>query len=195
MRNEVETRSLGTAPELRARNNKPLISGVAAVLDSRSENLGGFYEIIEKTAFEGADMSDVRALFNHDGIPMARTASGTLELTVTDRGLEYSFEPGDSNFTRDVLDAVKRGDISQSSFAFTVADEDWNDRLNGVPVRRIKRFAKIYDVSLVTFPAYGDTQVALRSMELALRKQAPAAMPRPFLNELKQKLFDLKYEY
>lgn len=142
------------------------VSGYAAVYRSVSNELWGFEEVIEPGAFANADFSDVRALFNHnpDHI-LARTSSGTLSLTSDDEGLRYEFEMPDTTLGRDLLVMMKRGDISQSSFAFTIKEDSWEDREGGLPLRHIRQIDKVYDVSPVTYPAYEKTSATVRSLE------------------------------
>ncbi len=139
--------------------------GYAALFNSTTD-IGGFEEVIEAGAFDGADMSDVRALFNHDpNMLLARTASGTLSLRIDERGLRYEFTIPDTSAGRDLRELLRRGDITQSSFGFTIDKEDWEERAGMKPKRKIKRIKRLFDVSPVTFPAYQETSVALRSLE------------------------------
>lgn len=143
------------------------IEGYAAVTESRTD-LGWFREEIAWDAFNDADMSDVRALFNHDPNQiLARTKSGTLKVEIDDKGLKYSFEAPNTSLGNDLLELVRRGDISQSSFAFTVKEQEWIERQGERELRRITKVDTVFDVSPVTYPAYGDTTVAARSKEAA----------------------------
>ena len=149
-----------------AQEESRMISGYAAVFDSDSEDLGGFTERIERGAFaEAIKVSDVRALFNHDNnMILARTASGTLRIYEDERGLKYEFEAPKTTAGNDVLEMIKRGDISQSSFGFTVEQDSWAKR-DGTTYRTIKKVKRLYDVSPVTFPAYPEASVAVRKLE------------------------------
>ena len=149
-----------------AQEESRMISGYAAVFDSDSEDLGGFTERIERGAFaEAIKVSDVRALFNHDNnMILARTASGTLRIYEDERGLKYEFEAPNTNVGNDVLEMIKRGDISQSSFGFRVEKDSWTKR-DGTTYRTIKKVKQLYDVSPVTFPAYPEASVAVRKLE------------------------------
>jgi HK97 family phage prohead protease len=144
------------------------VTGYAAVFNSPSEDMG-FIEYIERGAFkEALKASDVRALFNHDpNYILARSASGTLKLQEDDKGLRYEFEAPATTFGNDFLTMLRRGDISQSSFGFTVAEQAWEEKKSADGdtqyIRRIKKVDRLYDVSPVTYPAYPDTEVALRS--------------------------------
>lgn len=158
------------ACEVRAEgDDAPKIIGYGSVFNSRSENLGGFREVIAPGAFDKVMDDDVRALFNHDrNIVLGRTVSKTLNLSVDQRGLGYEIIPPDTQTVRDlVMVPMTRGDISQSSFGFRVArgGEEWSEDDEGVIIRTITQLARLYDVSPVTYPAYPDTHVATRSLE------------------------------
>jgi len=176
-----ECRYLSQAPDLRGvkpstAQGAPTgghVRGYAALFNTRSEDLGwaghSFYEVIEPWAFDGLDYEGVVALFNHDqNLPLARCGAG-LDLGVDTRGLWYEFELPDTSAGRDLRELLTRGIVSQSSFAFTVAEDgqDWQEEevLGGTVVTRtIKQISALYDVSLVTSPAYADTSVALRGL-------------------------------
>ena len=145
--------------------NKRTVEGYAAVFEKQSEDLGGFRETIQRGAFKDAIAnSDVRALFNHDAnMILARNTSGTLRLEEDNIGLKYSFEAPQTQMGNDLLEMIKRGDINQSSFGFTVEEDSWDDDA-GYMVRTIKKIKRLFDVSAVTYPAYPDASVALRSM-------------------------------
>jgi len=172
----------------------PLVRGYAALFDTPSEDLGGFVEQIARGAFAGVDLGGVVALFNHDpNLILARSGGaegreGTLRLGTDERGLWYEFTPPDSPNGQNFVEALRRGDIVQSSFGFTIESEggeDWvyldeEEAAGGVRARRtITKIARLYDVSPVTYPAYPDTTVALRSLEAARQKRAQGATPAP----------------
>ncbi len=157
------------ACELQAEGeDSPEIHGYGAIFGVRSENLGGFREVIVPGAFDGVLEDDVRALFNHDeNIILGRTTSGSLSIAVDSRGLSYTITPPDTPTVRDlVLEPMRRGDITQSSFGFNVArgGDDWEEDDDGVVVRTITKIKRLWDVSPVVFPAYPDTQVATRAL-------------------------------
>jgi len=145
---------------------KDVVVGYASVYDSRSNNLGGFYEYIERGAFtdELIQKSDVRALINHDASKiMARSKNGfgTLNLRADEKGLRYEFEiDPELSYAKDLAISLKRGDISQSSFAFTIAPngDEWSTDADGNNIRTIKKFDQIFDISSVTFPAYSQAE-------------------------------------
>lgn len=164
---DKETRAI--TGELRAAldgdGNKKII-GYAAIFDSRTELWPGFFEQIDRAAFNDVMNDDVRALFNHDAnIVLGRTTAGTLKLSVDEKGLRYEITPPDTEQGRNVLESIRRGDISQSSFGFTVKKDSFEDLQDGKVVRTVQKVARLYDISPVTFPAYQDTEVALRNKQ------------------------------
>ena len=144
------------------------ITGYAAVFNRKSEDLGGFVEIIRAGAFRRAiNGADVRALFNHDSnYVIGRTTSGTLTLEENQKGLKFTAIPPDTQWARDLLKSIERGDISQCSFSFRVANEGekWTESKDGPALREITEFEYICDVGPVTFPAYPQTSVQARSI-------------------------------
>lgn len=159
----VERRFFYTEIEFRADDAEPVISGYAAVFHAMSEDLGGFREVVLPGAFDEAlKASDIRVLFNHDPSQIvARTKNGTLSVWEDDKGLRYEFTPNmKTQAGRDLVELVKRGDVDQSSFAFSMDGgiEEWDDS-GDVPVRRIVKVGRLYDVSPVTYPAYPATEV------------------------------------
>ena len=168
---EIEVRSIVSDLAIRQQEvGKPsrVISGYASKFDTWSEPIyGWFVEKIARGAFEKTDMSDVIMVFNHDisGV-LARTTSGTLKLTVDDVGLRFEFDSPETTLGNDMLELVRRGDISKCSFKFVVETDEWRyaDDKNKLEYdeRTVKSIAKLYDVSLVTYPAYKDTEASVR---------------------------------
>jgi len=144
----------------------PTITGYAAVFNSRSENLGGFVEIIKQGAFarsisEGAD---VRALVDHDSSRIiGRTKSGTLKISEDARGLKIEVVPPNTTVGRDVVESIKRGDLDGMSFGFRVKKDDWK-AVDGGMLRELHD-VDLVDISVVSFPAYLATSVTARSVE------------------------------
>jgi uncharacterized protein len=167
--------------EVRAAGDDTLvIEGYAANFEQTTD-LGYFRETIARGAFDGVLEDDVRLLLNHDGAPMARTTNGTLELTVDESGLRYRAALADTQDGRDLYKLIKRGDISQSSFAFTIEEQSWNeDRTE----RTISKVGRLMDVSPVTYPAYPTTTVSARNLALSAKetKAAPAPTEAPATN-------------
>jgi len=154
--------------ELRAitdENGLRRITGYAAVFNSLSENLGGFREKIDPGAFSKTiKTDDVRALRNHNSdYVIGRNKSGTLNLIEDDRGLKIEAIPPDAQWARDLMVSIDRGDIDQMSFGFRTISDRWETQ-NEEEIRTLVE-VKLYDVSPVTFPAYPDTEVGLRSLE------------------------------
>ena len=150
------------------------ITGHAAVFNQLSRDLGGFREIIAPNAFENVLNDDVRALVNHDpNLLLARTTSGTLNLKQTDEGLQYSFDVPDTTYGRDLIVSMERGDITQSSFAFTIEEDSWETTADG-EIRTINKVKSLFDVSPVSFPAYesaNDLTLAKRSLAIHKEKE------------------------
>lgn len=161
------------------------VEGYAAVFNSPT-NLRWFIEVIEKGAFdEAVKTSDVRALFNHDpNFLLARSnkGKGTLKLSVDSKGLRYEFEAPKTQAGDDLLEMIERGDLSQSSFGFTIKESNWKSKKleNGdwEETRHITKVDVLFDVSPVTFPAYQDTTVAKRSFDLYKKEKAPNTLAR-----------------
>jgi len=163
---EKEKRTVDIEYRLIRDDGRPRIEGYAAVFNKDSEDMG-FIERIAPGAFKSAlKVSDVRALFNHDpNFVLGRSKSGTLVLKEDRTGLHMSVKPPDTQLIRDlVLAPIDRGDITQQSFAFEVEEDEWDGLDKDHPVRTIRKFKQIFDVSPVTFPAYPDTDVALRKL-------------------------------
>ena len=162
--NIVEQRVADTKIEVRtAPDGTWSLEGLAAVFDSRSQDLGGFVEVIKRGAFKNVLRSqelDVRALFNHNpDYVLGRSINGTLSMEETPRGLKYNVSVADTSYGRDLRVLLERGDLTQSSFAFRMqpggAGQDWTeDQTSGSLVRTITDFGGLADVSVVTYPAY-----------------------------------------
>lgn len=148
-----------------------ILEGYACVFNERtligSEDYG-FYEVIDRDAFNGADLSDVPLKYNHtDAVPiLARTRNGSLSLSIDDKGLKIRAKLLDTQDAKDMYKRVQEGLIDKMSFAFTTKESEWNDATTPM-TRTIKRFERIWDVSVVDIPAYDGTSVYARSLELA----------------------------
>ena len=164
--NEKEVRHFTLSDiEIREEGENKVVVGYGSVFNSLSNNLGGFREIISPRAFEGRLEDDVRFLFNHDAnLVLARTTNNTLRLRVDEKGLRYEAVMPNTSTARDLMELMNNGTINQSSFAFVVEDDEWEQTSDGT-VRTINKVSRLYDVSAVTYPAYEDATVALRSME------------------------------
>jgi HK97 family phage prohead protease len=152
------------------------IGGIAAVINSVTD-LGYFEEVIERGAFDNAlnKEYDIRCLFNHEAeLILGRTKANTCNVFVNaDGNLEYTWVPDYENPTHmSVVRSIMRGDITQSSFAFTIKEQKWSDstKYGTMGKRTITIIEDLYDVSPVTYPAYADTEADARSI-VALRDQ------------------------
>ena len=152
IKNQIEVRYLNfwdSKLEYRGEgdNKKPYMVGHAAVFNTLSKNLGGFRELIHANAFDDVLKNDVRVLFNRDenGI-LASTKSGSLNLSVDDKGLRYEFEIPNTTAGRDLLFSLERGDDSQTSLSFKVAEDNWERNRKSRWVRTITKVKRLYDV-------------------------------------------------
>lgn len=178
---EIERRYTVTGTltvEERGEGKAPMIRGHAAVFNQLSEDLGGFREQIAPGAFaEAVQKDDVRALLNHDAnFVLGRSGAGTLRMKEDAHGLAVEIDPPDTQAARDLMVSLKRGDINQMSFGFSVRPngQNWAKDDAGQYIRTLTR-VRLFDVSPVTFPAYPQTDVAVRSM----REQQAADAPPP----------------
>ena len=156
--------------ELRDEPESRHIEGYGSVFNERSLDLGGFVEMIAPGAFDGViERSDVKCYLDHNPekgiLARSRNGKGSLSLVVDEKGLQYSFDAPHTNLGDEVVEGLKRGDYSQSSFAFTVDDEVWTKEADGTYLRTITKIGGLYDVSIVANPAYEGTSVALRSLD------------------------------
>ena len=179
-REELETRahySVSTSTiEARSDSEEMIIEGYAALYDNET-NIGPFKETIARGAFDEVMDNDVRALMNHDpNYVLGRTGAGTLELEADDTGLKYRIKLGEQQYAKDLYESVKRGDISQSSFAFTIAEQSWNENRT---VRSVDKVATLLDVSPVTYPAYKDTHGLVARNEETEPEQIDNAVVEP----------------
>ena len=167
---DVEVRAVAQAPTLTANENDQWnLRGYATVYDHAypiaggPEN-GGWMEIVERGATSKSikDGADVRLLFDHDGIPLARTASGTMRLISDDMGMMVDADLDVSSpYAQSVRSAILRGDADQMSFAFRVLRQQWNEDYTE---RRIKE-VQLFDASVVTYPASAATVVQMNNSE------------------------------
>lgn len=145
----------------------PVIRGHAAVFDQRSYDLGGFYEVVARGAFRralDAGAAECRCLFNHDpNMVLASVHNRTLDLREDPKGLHYYAQPIDTTYAADVRALIARGDVFQSSFAFTVERDRWELTEADEVVRTILEVRDLFDVSPVTYPAYPQTDASARS--------------------------------
>lgn len=176
---EIETRS-GKPFELRAKDDgSVVVEGYAAVYNTETVIAGLFREVIRPGAFRSAleRGDDVTLNINHnDNFLLARTKSGTLQLSEDETGLKIRSEldVSDPDVAR-LVPKMRRGDMSEMSFAFSIPDggQEWSESADGMDVREI-RDVMLHDVSVVATPAYGGTSIALRSRDAAKGEETKA---------------------
>lgn len=162
---ERESRALARV-EIRMDGDRPMLDGYATVYDYRydvaggPEN-GGFSEMIARgAAAKSSAEADVRLLVNHGGLPLARTKSGTMQLESDDVGLRVRAELDPSNpVVTELRSAMNRGDLDEMSFAFRALRNSWSSDYSERTITEVK----LYDVSLVTYPANPATVAMMRS--------------------------------
>lgn len=141
------------------------VEGYAVVFNSLSSDLGGFFEIIEDGAIteDTINRSDILCLLDHNKergvLARSTNGSGSLQLSLDSHGLKYSFEAPHTTLGDEILEGLRRGDISKCSFAFTVEKDRWEKQEDGTIIRHIDSIKQLYDVSLVYNPAYEETEV------------------------------------
>ena len=156
---------------------------------------GWFREKIAPGAFaKSIERDDVRALFNHDkNFPLGRNKAGTLRLSEDDKGLLSEIDPPDTQYARDLLVSIGRGDITQMSFGFEIVAEERIKGQGKEPDLFIIKEAKLWDVSPVTFPFYTQTDVSVHSREAWAADQRKAQIPAGLRAALLRREFTLRY--
>jgi len=178
---DYELRAVAAALELRQEegSERVVLTGYAALFNEPSLILEGirfrFQEVILPGAFRDSLDGDVRALWQHsDMYVLGRTTNGTLRLEEDERGLRFELEPPPTQWARDAVISIKRGDVTQMSFGFRVPEggDEWDNGPDGIPLRKLKR-VELLEISPVTFPAYPKTSVAVRNRMRALQEERP----------------------
>lgn len=181
-----QVRSTQSKFETREADGEMYISGYFAVFNSEYEMWPGAVESVSDTAFDGALADDIRCLINHETrLVLGRNKARTLTLKVDTRGLwgEVRINPNDQDAVN-LYERVKRGDVDQCSFGFDILDEEFEDR--GDTVKWTIKKVKLYEVSVVTFPAYEETSVSARKRQLGeIKKRSIEAWKQRTLKRLK----------
>lgn len=168
---QIEARMVHEPVSVRAEGETRTLDGYAAVFGQETVIGDYFREVIEPGAFAAAIKGgDVRGLFNHDpNMVLGRTASKTMRLEEDKHGLRYIIDPPDTTLGKDVMTLVERGDVTGSSFGFTVKTDEWTraTKPGELPLRTIKEVEWLRDVGPVTFPAYEETTVQARDAAAA----------------------------
>jgi len=182
----LELRTLSQPLELRAGDSGQTIGG-AAIVYNRETNIGDWFrEKIMPGAFGKSLQGDVRALMGHDSnIILGRTSAKTLRLQDSANALVFEVDLPDTQAGRDVAVSIQRGDLKGMSFGFMVTKQEW-DETGDVPLRSVIE-AQLFEISVVGDPAYGDTSVALRSLEEA-RKARPVHPAHQRISERKARM-------
>ena len=119
-----------------------------------------YYERIDRNALAGADMSDVIMQYNHEGKVLARLSNKTLGVEVTQNGLFTFADLGKSRAAQDLYEEISNGLVTKMSWAFRVTADAYD---RDTRTRTILKISKVYDVSAVSYPANGDTEISARS--------------------------------
>lgn len=163
----IERRTFLGDVEFRAAENGKAIRavGYASKFNTLSQNLGGFVEQVAPGTFSKTlQEADIRALFNHDpNFLLGRNKAGTLRMEEDNVGLGYEIDLPDTSAGRDVANLLERGDLTGSSFGFRTIEDEWGETESGFPLRTLRSVA-LRDVGPVTYPAYSDSESALRSL-------------------------------
>lgn len=167
--NKKEIRN--AAYQVTSDEEKRTVEGYALLFDTQSDALP-FDEVIERGALDGViEKSDVFALLNHSQdrgvLARSKKGSGSLTLSVDSKGLKYRFEAPRTALGDELLENIKRGEVDESSFAFTVAQDKWEKQSNGRWKRSVQKMEEIFDVSPVYNAAYSATSVYTRGKEQA----------------------------
>lgn len=175
MKNKKELERRAYSFEVRAEKNGNdyIINGRPIVYESETDIEGLFRESISRGALDGADLTDVRFLVNHNTsmIPLARSrrnnGNSTMQLSVDFEGMTITtkLDVDNNSDARSLYSAVERGDITGMSFMFSIEDEEWEDLQSDYPLRKIKKIGSVVEVSAVTWPAYEQTEIYSRSKE------------------------------
>jgi HK97 family phage prohead protease len=158
----VELRAYKTEEESRM-----LVEGYAIVFNSESRDLGGFTEVVKENALDKAleRNTDVLALYGHDyQNVLGRQSANTLQLEKDERGIKFTLDLPNTQLGRDVYTLVERGDLKGNSFGFTVEKDSWDKKGDKV-IRTIEQVRDLFEISIVSLPAYEATELVKRNFE------------------------------
>ena len=169
------------------------IEGYALVFNTESNDLGGFNEVIDSRALEGViEKSDILCLLKHNEdkgvLARCNKGAGSLTLEIDERGLKYSFDAPNTALGDELLEGIKRGDISTSSFAFSVGEDKWTKRNDGTYLRTINTIRELYDVSRVYRAAYDATSVSVDKRGLEQLKKSEREELDAYYKDLRSQL-------
>lgn len=181
-----QVRCVASEFQTRAEDDGLYISGYFSVFNSNYQLWEGATESVAETAFDDTLSGDIRCLVDHETrLVLGRTKAGTLTLKTDSRGLwgEVKINPKDTD-AMNLYERVKRGDVDQCSFGFRILDEEFSD--NGSSVHWTIKKVELYEVSVVTFPAYTDTSVSARERDLeSIRTKQNTVWKERMLKKLK----------
>jgi HK97 family phage prohead protease len=158
----VELRAYKTEEESRM-----LVEGYAIVFNSESRDLGGFTEVVKENALDKAleRNTDVLALYGHDyQNVLGRQSANTLQLEKDERGIKFTLDLPNTQLGRDVYTLVERGDLKGNSFGFTVEKDSWDKKGDKV-IRTIEQVRDLFEISIVSLPAYEASELVKRNFE------------------------------
>lgn len=179
-----------------------ILEGYALKFGKRSEDFGGVDEILERGCLDKTDMSNVVALINHDpNYPLARNTvregPGHLSLSVDDTGLRFSLIPTDTTYAKDLMTNMAAGVVNQCSFAFTLAESgaDWSyESEKDMYHRAVKHIERLWDVSIVTTPAYPDTEAQAVQRSMQESKEAYVNSLKEEQENIRKRKLDIELE-
>lgn len=186
---DVHTRNASVELQTRAEGDdtsEKVIEGYFALFNSPTELFPGYYEEILPGAFDESVSNDVRALIDHDHAKvLGRSKSNTLELKIDSHGLWGSIRVNEKDVeAMNLYERVKRGDVDQCSFGFRIQEEEYDFRDDGSVSSKLKK-VELFEVSIVTFPAYNDTGVQARKRDVEQLKNKQLEVRK---NKLKERL-------
>ncbi|PCS04863.1 protease [Lactococcus chungangensis CAU 28 = DSM 22330] len=189
----MQARDIGKLDNNQEATDKKIISGYFIVFDTETELYPGVREEVSPDALVGVDLSDVKALIDHDTAKvLGRTKANTLSLSVDSKGLYGEIIVNESDQeAMNLYSRVQRGDVDQCSFGFEILNEEMIQNSDGT-VKFIIKSINLYEVSVVTFPAYQETAVEARSKQI---EDAQKRTLQTRKDELKEKLNGIKTTY
>lgn len=191
-----EIRTLETIEAVEVESDEMKVSGYALRFNSLSNDLGGFVEEISPEALENCDMSDVRLLINHDpSYVLGRTTSETLTLTVDEIGLRFDAVLPNTSYAKDLYENIRLQNVNQCSFGFILNEDgdSFEKRDDGLFKRTLNSIRSLFDVSIVTYPAYNSSDVAVAQRSIDSIKQEE--LDKAKAEEDKLQLEKVKAEY
>ena len=192
-RKSLQARDIGQLDNNQEATDKKIISGYFIVFDTETELYPGVREEVSPDALVGVDLSDVKALIDHDTAKvLGRTKANTLSLSVDSKGLYGEIIVNESDQeAMNLYSRVQRGDVDQCSFGFEILSEEMIQNSDGT-VKFIIKSINLYEVSVVTFPAYQETAVEARSKQI---EDAQKRTLQARKDNLKEKLNGIKTTY